>query len=42
MTGWGAMLGQALDATGGEMTAEERAWADRVLGTVGSDPGTAA
>ncbi len=42
VTGWGAMLGQALDATGGEMTAEERAWADRVLGTVGSDPGTAA
>lgn len=36
VTGWGAMLGQALAETGGEMTAEEHAWADQVLGRSGS------
>ncbi len=35
--GWGAMLAQALRETGGEMTSEERAWADEVLGRSASD-----
>ncbi|MGQ0630960.1 MAG: hypothetical protein ACT4P1_07945 [Sporichthyaceae bacterium] len=30
--GWGAMLADALRATGGELTAAERAWADEALG----------
>ena len=29
--GWAAMLEQALDETGGPLTAKEKAWADRVL-----------
>jgi Arc/MetJ-type ribon-helix-helix transcriptional regulator len=33
VAGWGAMLAEALGRTGGEMSAEERAWADDVLGT---------
>lgn len=33
VAGWGAMLAEALQQTGGEMTAEERAWADEILGT---------
>lgn len=33
VAGWGAMLGEALNRTGGEMSDEERAWADGVLGT---------
>lgn len=33
VAGWGAMLAQALTATGGRITAEEKAWADGVLGT---------
>jgi Arc/MetJ-type ribon-helix-helix transcriptional regulator len=33
VAGWGAMLADALANTGGELTAEERAWADEVLGT---------
>ncbi|MCC6434062.1 MAG: toxin-antitoxin system antitoxin subunit [Acidimicrobiales bacterium] len=32
VAGWGAMLAQALDDTGGPMTTEERAWADTTLG----------
>ncbi|MGH3319150.1 MAG: hypothetical protein ACRDN9_03035 [Streptosporangiaceae bacterium] len=32
IAGWGAMLAQALRDTGGEMTPDERAWADEVLG----------
>lgn len=32
VAGWGAMLAQALDDTGGPMSAEERAWADTALG----------
>lgn len=30
--GWGPMLAQALAATGGPLTADERSWADDVLG----------
>ena len=33
VAGWGAMLADALARTGGALTAEERAWADGVLGT---------
>jgi Arc/MetJ-type ribon-helix-helix transcriptional regulator len=33
VAGWGAMLAQALAQTGGDLTADERAWADRILGT---------
>jgi Arc/MetJ-type ribon-helix-helix transcriptional regulator len=33
VSGWGAMLAEALRRTGGEMSDEERAWADDVLGT---------
>lgn len=36
VAGWGAMLADALRRTGGEMSDEERAWADGVLG--GSRP----
>lgn len=36
VAGWGAMLAAALRDTGGEMTPEERAWADEVLGHGGS------
>jgi Arc/MetJ-type ribon-helix-helix transcriptional regulator len=32
VAGWGAMLAQALDETGGPMSANERAWADAALG----------
>lgn len=32
VAGWGAMLAQALDDSGGPMTPEERAWADTTLG----------
>ena len=35
------MLAEALRETGGELTTEERAWADEVLGT-GSRPGKSA
>jgi Arc/MetJ-type ribon-helix-helix transcriptional regulator len=31
VTGWGVMLGQALDQNGGPLTDEERRWADTVL-----------
>lgn len=30
--GWGALLAEALRDTGGPLSAEERAWADAVLG----------
>jgi Arc/MetJ-type ribon-helix-helix transcriptional regulator len=33
VAGWGAMLAEALAKTGGDLTSEERAWADEVLGT---------
>ena len=32
VAGWGALLAEALDRTGGPVTAEERAWADEALG----------
>ncbi len=32
VAGWGAMLAQALTATGGKLTSDEKAWADGVLG----------
>jgi Arc/MetJ-type ribon-helix-helix transcriptional regulator len=31
VAGWGAMLAEALTATGGDLTEEERRWADRIL-----------
>ena len=31
VAGWGAMLGLALKATGGPLTARERRWADAIL-----------
>ena len=31
VAGWGAMLGLALEKTGGPLSARERAWADAVL-----------
>lgn len=31
VAGWGAMLGAALEQTGGALTAKERAWADSIL-----------
>jgi Arc/MetJ-type ribon-helix-helix transcriptional regulator len=33
VAGWGAVLAEALQDSGGALTAEERAWADEVLGT---------
>jgi Arc/MetJ-type ribon-helix-helix transcriptional regulator len=32
VAGWGAMLAQALEESGGPMSAEERAWADTAVG----------
>ena len=32
VAGWGAMLAQALDESGGPMSADEKAWADAALG----------
>ena len=32
ITGWGAMLAQALRESGGDLTPEERTWASDVLG----------
>jgi len=32
ITGWGAMLAQALRETGGDLTPAERSWASDVLG----------
>jgi Arc/MetJ-type ribon-helix-helix transcriptional regulator len=34
VAGWGAMLAEALEATGGPLTKDERAWADEALGAV--------
>jgi Arc/MetJ-type ribon-helix-helix transcriptional regulator len=42
VAGWGAMLAQGLSQTGGDMTAEERAWADRILGANHTPDGQAA
>jgi Arc/MetJ-type ribon-helix-helix transcriptional regulator len=33
IAGWGALLAEALTRTGGDLTTEERAWADRIMGT---------
>jgi Arc/MetJ-type ribon-helix-helix transcriptional regulator len=33
VAGWGALLAEALAQTGGAVTAEERVWADEILGT---------
>jgi Arc/MetJ-type ribon-helix-helix transcriptional regulator len=33
VAGWGALLAEALTQTGGDLTDEERSWADRILGT---------
>jgi Arc/MetJ-type ribon-helix-helix transcriptional regulator len=35
VAGWGAMLADALADTGGELTGQERRWADEVLGVQG-------
>lgn len=32
VAGWGAMLAQALQETGGPLSAEEKTWADATLG----------
>jgi Arc/MetJ-type ribon-helix-helix transcriptional regulator len=32
IAGWGALLAEALRETGGELSDEERAWADEILG----------
>jgi Arc/MetJ-type ribon-helix-helix transcriptional regulator len=40
--GWATMLAQALDATGGPISDEERAWADGVLGATTSATAPAA
>ena len=45
VAGWSAMLAGALRKSGGELSADERAWADSVLGTgsdAGTEPGTGA
>jgi len=33
VAGWGVMLAEALESSGGKPTAAERTWADQVLGT---------
>ncbi len=33
IAGWGAVLAEALRATGGSLSGDERAWADELLGT---------
>ena len=35
VAGWGAMLAEALTDTGGELSRQERLWADEVLGIKG-------
>jgi len=46
VSGWGAMLAEALRETGGPLSADEKAWADEVLGakdeTQSARPHTAA
>jgi Arc/MetJ-type ribon-helix-helix transcriptional regulator len=32
VAGWGVILAEALAQTGGDLTVEERQWADRILG----------
>lgn len=33
VAGWGVLLAEALNQTGGDLTDDERSWADRTLGT---------
>lgn len=40
--GWGAMLAEALTASGGDVTTSEREWADAVLTGKAKDAGAAA
>ncbi|HTV10862.1 MAG TPA: hypothetical protein VME20_03290 [Acidimicrobiales bacterium] len=42
LAGWGAMLADALRETGGELSREERVWADTVLGIKERSTNTAA
>ena len=42
VAGWGAMLADALTDTGGELSRQERRWADEVLGVKGSAKSPAA
>lgn len=42
VAGWGSTLTRALDETGGDLTPEERSWADQVLGIKATAPGSAA
>ena len=38
VAGWGALLAEALDQSGGPLTRAERDWADDVLGVRGAKP----
>jgi Arc/MetJ-type ribon-helix-helix transcriptional regulator len=38
VAGWGALLAEALDRSGGPLTPDERDWADDVLGTRAAKP----
>lgn len=40
VTGWDAMLSEALEHTGGPLTTQERDWADGILGS-GASPSSA-
>jgi Arc/MetJ-type ribon-helix-helix transcriptional regulator len=42
VAGWGAMLAEALEQTGGPLTKKERRWADEVLSVGGKRRGRAA
>jgi Arc/MetJ-type ribon-helix-helix transcriptional regulator len=42
VAGWGAMLADALRDTGGELSRQERRWADEVLGIKGRTKSPAA
>lgn len=42
VAGWGALLAEALRDTGGPLTADERTWADEVLGNRRSRQGSPA
>jgi Arc/MetJ-type ribon-helix-helix transcriptional regulator len=42
VAGWGAMLADALRDTGGDLSREERSWADEVLGVKKRRKGSAA
>jgi len=42
VAGWGAMLAQALEETGGPLSGDEAAWADELLGVTRSARGSVA